>query len=77
MPIEVIERINTDDLQEITDQVQMQAFIYTYPKSGEKRVILRVYKDGVFEGAGLELSPDISEYVLKYFDENGKLICSK
>jgi len=59
---------------EITDQLDLASYIYTDPETKENEVILRAYKEGLFEGSGLTLASQISTVILKHFDENWKLI---
>ena len=76
-PIETSRPLRTEDMTEITDQVDLQAFIFVDPEDGEKEVVLRVYKEGPFEEAGLRLGPLISKCVLKHFDEKDNIKCSE
>ncbi|HUS48755.1 MAG TPA: hypothetical protein VMZ91_01190 [Candidatus Paceibacterota bacterium] len=71
-PAERQEEVSNDDLLEITDQVNLAAYLEKDENGNFKDIILRVYKENVYEGLAINIGTILSPKILKYFDENGK-----
>jgi len=65
------EEKETDEMVEITDKVDLQAFVEK-TDAGDN-IVLRIYKDDVYDGAGFSLGTDLSEIVLEKLKEAGVL----
>ena len=70
--IEKQEDVNSDDLLEITDQVNLAAYLEKDENGNFKDIILRVYKEDIYEGLAINIGTLLSPKMLKYFDEDGK-----
>lgn len=68
-PSEKSADMETDDLLEITDKVDLAAYI-SEDKHGNKDVILRIYIEGKYDGVGLNIGP-LSDTLIPKLQEVG------
>ena len=71
-PIEKEEEVPEENLLNITDQVDLEAYLEKNKDGEYDNIILRIYKEGVHEGLFLDIGPLMSPKILKFFDKNGK-----
>jgi len=63
--------MNTEELREITKDVNLNAYIFKDPEYEKDVIVLRISTD-TYEGIGLNLPPDMSEKIIKILKgENG------
>ena len=74
-PIEQEESVIPDNFIDVTDQVDLEAYLEKNEDGKIDNVILRVFKNGIYEGLSLDIGPILSPKILKFFDENGKFKC--
>lgn len=62
-PVEASNSIDTEDLHDVSDQVNQSLYIHTDPKTGKKEAYVRVYLDDVFD-IGIQLGGPLSDKIL-------------
>ena len=72
--VEISKPMESEKMVEITDKVDLHAYIYPGDEINIKNIVLRVKIDGKFD-VGLSLGPILSEKVAIHFDENGNVKC--
>ena len=55
-PVEISKPLNTDDMVEVTDQMDVNIFIHTDPDNGEKNIIIRLKQEENFD-IGVDVGP--------------------
>ena len=64
-PVEISKPIETDDLVEVTDQMNVTVYVHTDPDNGDKNIIVRLKQEEKFD-IGIDvgfLSAKILEHV--------------
>ena len=68
-PVDEPEDSDTDDMVDITDQVDLAAYVEEN-KEGSKDIILRIYIDGKYDGMGLNIGP-LADTLIPKLEELG------
>jgi len=70
--VQLSNMINTDDLLDITDKLQLMAYIHTDPDNGSRMIHIRVRNGSKFDFA-VDLG-GLGDKALESFDLDGNLI---
>ena len=65
-PAQISRPIETDDLYEVTSQ--MEIISYIHDNEGKKRIVVRLKKDNEFD-IGIDVSDELSDKIIKYLKQ--------